>query len=161
MLRNEKLNNSEEEKREKEQDKISPEPTKPKSTPSERAKSFLRKLSKVIPLPAPSKEVKPPEKPVKKEKIKPKIEAGNEQKPEPEQKPELESKPESEKKPKLEPEKKLKKKSQKKKVVPKEKIIKIDSKSVLMVPSGFEIMTKNGWKPIMMRADKIHKTYKE
>ena len=38
-----------------------------------------------------------------------------------------------------------------------EKWVNVDGKKVLFVPSGFEIMTKNGWRPIMTRADKIQK----
>ena len=38
-----------------------------------------------------------------------------------------------------------------------EKWVNVDGKKVLFVPSGFEIMTKNGWRPIMERADKIKK----
>ena len=38
-----------------------------------------------------------------------------------------------------------------------EKWVSVDGKKVLFVPSGFEIMTKNGWRPIMTRADKIQK----
>jgi hypothetical protein len=37
------------------------------------------------------------------------------------------------------------------------KWVKIDGEKVLFVPSGFEIMTKDGWRPIMERADKIEK----
>lgn len=37
----------------------------------------------------------------------------------------------------------------------KNKIVMIDGEKVSMIPSGFEIMTRSGWKPIMMRADKI------
>ena len=39
----------------------------------------------------------------------------------------------------------------------KEKWIDVDGEKVLFVPSGFEIMTKDGWRPVMMRADKIQK----
>ena len=39
------------------------------------------------------------------------------------------------------------------------KTVIIDGKEVLMIPSGFEIMTRSGWKPIMMRADKMDKRY--
>ena len=39
----------------------------------------------------------------------------------------------------------------------KEKWVNVDGKKVLFVPSGFDIMTKNGWRPLMMRADKIQK----
>ena len=38
-----------------------------------------------------------------------------------------------------------------------EKWVNVDGEKVLFVPSGFEIMTKNGWRPIMTRADKIQK----
>ena len=38
-----------------------------------------------------------------------------------------------------------------------EKWVEVDGEKVLFVPSGFEIMTKNGWRPLMMRADKIKK----
>jgi len=38
-----------------------------------------------------------------------------------------------------------------------EKWVEVDGKKVLFVPSGFEIMTKNGWRPIMERADKYTK----
>jgi hypothetical protein len=38
-----------------------------------------------------------------------------------------------------------------------DKWVEVDGKKVLFVPSGFEIMTKNGWRPIMTRADKIQK----
>ena len=38
-----------------------------------------------------------------------------------------------------------------------DKWVNVDGKKVLFVPSGFEIMTKNGWRPIMTRADKIQK----
>lgn len=38
-----------------------------------------------------------------------------------------------------------------------DKWVKVGGKMVLFVPSGFEIMTKNGWRPIMVRADKIEK----
>ena len=38
-----------------------------------------------------------------------------------------------------------------------EKWVEVDGEKVLFVPSGFEIMTKNGWRPLMMRADKIIK----
>ena len=38
-----------------------------------------------------------------------------------------------------------------------DKWVDVDGKKVLFVPSGFEIMTKNGWRPLMMRADKIQK----
>jgi len=38
-----------------------------------------------------------------------------------------------------------------------EKWVEVDGKKVLFVPSGFEIMTKDGWRPVMMRADKIQK----
>ena len=71
----------------------------------------------------PPEEAKPPEKPVKIQEIKPK------------------------KKPK----KRVKK--QNKFNSPKNKIIKIDGEDILMIPSGYEIMTEEGWKPIMMRAD--------
>ena len=37
------------------------------------------------------------------------------------------------------------------------KWVEADGEKVLFVPSGFEIMTKNGWRPIMTRADKIQK----
>lgn len=37
------------------------------------------------------------------------------------------------------------------------KWLKIGGKMVLFEPSGFEIMTKKGWRPLMMRADKIQK----
>lgn len=39
------------------------------------------------------------------------------------------------------------------------KTVIIDGQEVLMIPSGLEIMTRSGWKPIMMRADKIDKRY--
>ena len=90
----------------------------------------------------PSEEIKPPVEPFKKEEINPvRYLLSNGVKPE--------QKPKKEKK-------------QKKKnptVVNKDKVIKINGKNVLMVPSGFEIMTKDGWRSIMMRADKIHKGY--
>lgn len=38
-----------------------------------------------------------------------------------------------------------------------EKWVEVNGEKVLFVPSGFEIMTKNGWRPLMMRADKIKK----
>jgi len=38
-----------------------------------------------------------------------------------------------------------------------DKWVNVDGEKVLFVPSGFEIMTKNGWRPIMTRADKIQK----
>ena len=38
-----------------------------------------------------------------------------------------------------------------------EKWVEVDGEKILFVPSGFEIMTKNGWRPLMMRADKIKK----
>ena len=38
-----------------------------------------------------------------------------------------------------------------------EKWVEVDGEKVLFIPSGFEIMTKNGWRPLMMRADKIKK----
>jgi ribosomal protein L23 len=41
----------------------------------------------------------------------------------------------------------------------KDKVVIMDGQEVLMIPSGFEIMTRSGWKPIMMRADKINKRY--
>ncbi len=82
---------------------------------------------------APSEKIKPPEEPLEKEAVKP------------------EQKPKKEKK-------------QKKANVPivyknNNKVIKINGKNVLMVPSGFEIMTKDGWRPVMMRADRLYKGY--
>lgn len=57
------------------------------------------------------------------------------------------------------PEQKPKKEKRQKKIdVLKEKFITINGKKVLMVPSGFEIKTADGWKPIMMQADKIIKS---
>ena len=38
-----------------------------------------------------------------------------------------------------------------------DKWVNVNGEKVLFVPSGFEIMTKNGWRPIMTRADKIQK----
>ena len=38
-----------------------------------------------------------------------------------------------------------------------EKWVEVDGKKVLFVPSGFEIMTKDGYKSVMMRADKIQR----
>ena len=38
-----------------------------------------------------------------------------------------------------------------------DKWVNVDGEKVLFIPSGFEIMTKNGWRPIMTRADKIQK----
>ena len=38
-----------------------------------------------------------------------------------------------------------------------DKWVDVDGEKVLFVPSGFEIMTKDGWRPVMMRADKITK----
>jgi len=38
-----------------------------------------------------------------------------------------------------------------------EKWAEVDGKKVLFVPSGFEIMTKDGYGPVMMRADKIQR----
>ena len=39
----------------------------------------------------------------------------------------------------------------------KEKWVEMEGKKILFVPSGFEIITKNGWRPVMTRADKIKK----
>ncbi len=60
---------------------------------------------------------------------------------------------------KSKPKRKLKPKSQIPEMTRKweEKWVNVDGKKVLFVPSGFEIMTKNGWRPIMTRADKIQK----
>jgi len=77
----------------------------------------------------PCEEIKPPEEPLEKEVVKP------------------EQKPKKEKK-------QIKKNSF---VVNTNKVIKINGQNVLMLPSGFEIMTKGGWRSVMMRADRIYK----
>ena len=38
-----------------------------------------------------------------------------------------------------------------------DKWVDVDGKKVLFVPSSFEIMTKDGYKPVMMRADRIQR----
>lgn len=36
-----------------------------------------------------------------------------------------------------------------------EKVVTIEGKQVVLIPSGFQIMTEEGWKPIMMRVDRV------
>jgi len=51
--------------------------------------------------------------------------------------------------------KKVRKRKKGAPVVHKSKMVKIDGRYVFMIPSGFEIKTSEGWRPVMMRADKI------
>ena len=68
-----------------------------------------------------------------------------------------ETKPEIKRKPKRRPRPKLQSQISKSPKKWEDKWVKVDGKKVLFVPSGFEIMTKDGWRPIMERADKIQK----
>jgi len=59
-------------------------------------------------------------------------------------------------KPEQKPPKKKERQKKKKTIVKyKNKMIKIDGRNVLLIPSGFEIKTSEGWRPVMMRADKM------
>ena len=59
-------------------------------------------------------------------------------------------------KPEQKPPKKKERQKKKKTIVEyKNKMIKIDGRNVLLIPSGFEIKTSEGWRPVMMRADKM------
>jgi len=125
--------------------------------------NIINNDDKELPL---EKKTQGPEEPLEKEivEIKPRVETKGvllEEKPAPL----AEAMPPSEEiaeiKPKIRRKSKLKRKPQLQILAPpkkwEEKWVEVDGKKVLFVPSGFEIMTKDGYRPVMMRADKIQR----
>jgi len=112
----------------REEGKAEEEQIKITTTPRQEDKSKDEQVKITLPIdPTIFKEIKPSEKPILEG-------AGPEQKP---------------------PKKKARQKKKKTIVEYKSKMIKIDGRNVLLIPSGFEIKTSEGWKPVMMWADKI------
>ena len=113
---------------------ISPKETEGGEPPEEQKESKVVEISHEEKKDVPFEEKPVPPAPTSSEKI-------------PEIKPKVKRKPKRKPKPKVsEPPKKWE-----------SKWVEVDGEKVLFVPSGFEIMTKNGWRPIMERADKYTK----